>query len=130
MPDIMLVDDNQSFLEVAQEFIETFDDMQIVTIAYCGADALEALEQRQPDILVVDVSMPGMTGLEVTRQVTERWPELRVVILTMLDTTAHRNVAIAAGADAFVAKASMDKDLIPVLRELAFGNVPRRHASA
>jgi len=114
----MLVDDNEGFLAVAQEYIEAFNDFRVLRTASSGEDALLLLEQEQPDILVVDLSMHGMSGLDVARSVKGRWPQLPVVILTMLDTDMHRQAAIDAGADAYVVKTTMDTDLIPHLERL------------
>ena len=118
MTSIMLVDDNEGFLAVAQEYIEAFNDFQVLRTANSGEDALVLLESVQPDILVVDLSMQGMSGLDVARSVKGRWPKLPVVILTMLDTSMHRQAAIDAGADAYVVKTTMDTDLIPLLNQL------------
>lgn len=118
MTNIMLVDDNEGFLAVAQEYIEAFNGFQVMQTANSGEDALVLLEHTQPDILVVDLSMQGMSGLDVARSVKGRWPKLPVVILTMLDTSMHRQAAIDAGADAYVVKTTMDTDLIPLLQKL------------
>lgn len=119
MPAILLVDDNDEFLAVAEEFIEASDDFRVTGKARNGFEALAMLEQARPDVLIVDISMPGMSGLEVTRKVKERWPGLPILILTLLDAEAHRQVALEAGADAFVVKSTMDTDLIPLLQKLA-----------
>ena len=118
MTSIMLVDDNEGFLAVAQEYIEAFTGFRVARTASSGEDALVLLEEERPDILVVDLSMQGMSGLDVARSVKGRWPKLPVVILTMLDTSMHRQAAIEAGADAYVVKTTMDTDLIPLLQRL------------
>ena len=125
MTSIMLVDDNEGFLAVAQEYIEAFNDFQVIQTANSGEDALTLLEHERPDILVVDLSMHGMSGLDVARSVKGRWPGLPVVILTMLDTDMHRQAAHEAGADAYVVKTTMDTDLIPHLERLCQANPSR-----
>ena len=118
MTSIMLVDDNEGFLAVAQEYIEAYNGFHILRTARSGEAALALLEKEQPDILVVDLSMHGMSGLDVARSVKGRWPKLPVVILTMLDTAMHRQAAIDAGADAYIVKTTMDTELIPMLERL------------
>jgi DNA-binding NarL/FixJ family response regulator len=115
---IMLVDDNNGFLAVAQEYIEASDDFVVVHTASSGEDALALLALQQPDILIVDLSMQGISGLDVARQVKARWPGLPVVILTMYDTALHRQAATEAGADAYVVKTTMDTELVPLLHRL------------
>jgi DNA-binding NarL/FixJ family response regulator len=115
---IMLVDDNQDFLAVSQEFLEAFEGLRVVGTATSGREALDLLGRISPTLLIVDVSMPEMNGLELTQQVKKRWPNLPIIVLTLLDTPLHRQAALQAGADAFVTKASMDDDLIPAIQGL------------
>lgn len=115
---IMLVDDNQDFLAVSQEFLEAFEGLRVVGTATSGREALDLLGRISPTLLIVDVSMPEMNGLELTQQVKKQWPNLPIIVLTLLDTPLHRQAALQAGADAFVTKASMDDDLIPAIQGL------------
>lgn len=115
---IMLVDDNQDFLAVSQEFLEAFEGLRVVGTATSGREALDLLGHISPTLLIVDVSMPEMNGLELTQQVKKQWPNLPIIVLTLLDTPLHRQAALQAGADAFVTKASMDDDLIPAIQGL------------
>ncbi len=122
---IMLVDDNQDFLAVSQEFLEAFEGLRVVGTATSGKEALDLLSRISPTLLIVDVSMPEMNGLELTQQVKKRWPRLPVIVLTLLDTPLHRQAAMQAGADAFVTKASMDDDLIPAIQGLEVAGTNR-----
>ena len=115
---IVLVDDNQDFLAVSQEFLEAFEGLQVIGTATSGPEALDLLGRISPTLLIVDVSMPEMNGLELTQQVKKQWPSLPIIVLTLLDTPLHRQAALQAGADAFVTKASMDDDLIPAIQGL------------
>lgn len=115
---IVLIDDNDDFLDVSQEFLEAFDGLEVIGKATSGQQALEMLYNVNPTLLIVDVSMPGMNGFELTQEIKKRWPHLQVIVLTLLDTPQHRQAAFQAGADAFVTKSSMDNDLVPTIRDL------------
>lgn len=119
---VMLVDDNQAFLAVAREFLEELDEVEVVEIVSSSEDALAAVERVQPDILVIDFEMPGLTGIDVTRQLRERGITAKVLVLTLFDTPQHRGAALDAGADAFVGKSRMDVDLIPTIQSLISQN--------
>ena len=115
MPRILIVDDNAGFLEILSEFLAEFDDMDVVGTAPSAEEALRLFSERGPDTLITDLSMPGMTGIELIRAVKSLKPTTRTVILTLFDSPQHRRAAQDAGADAFVPKASMDTDLPTVL---------------
>src|SRR3954469_2161987 len=84
------------------------DDIELsVAEAEDGRPALAAIEQDRPDVLLLDLNMPQLNGIEVTRIVKERWPEVRVVLVTSSDATQDRREAEAAGIDAFVSKAQL-----------------------
>jgi two-component system invasion response regulator UvrY len=113
-----MVDDNHLFLEAAAEFLVEQNSFGEILTAQSGQDALAVISMNRPDLVIVDLAMPGMGGLELTRLVKERWPELPVIILTLHDSPHHRHAALEAGADAFVSKTLIDSELIPVVSRL------------
>lgn len=115
---VMLVDDNQKFLAVLREFLNEHDDIDVVGAAGSGEEALALLASTQPTVLIVDLWMPDMGGLDLTRKVKALWPQLPVIVLTLFDSPRHRQAALDAGADAFVGKARMDADLLPAIQGL------------
>jgi DNA-binding NarL/FixJ family response regulator len=114
---VLLIDDNPKFTSMLREFLSDLDGIEVVGEAFSGEEALSLIDAITPDILIVDLSMPGMSGLDLTQTVKARWPEIAAVVLTLLDTPRHRQAALDAGADAFVGKASMDSDLIPAIQQ-------------
>ncbi len=117
---LLLVDDNKKFLDMSREFLESeCDHVIVVGTAGTAEEALKLIRQARPTLLIVDLAMPDMSGLELTQRVKQTRPELPVIILTLFDTPRHRQAALEAGADAFVAKASMDSDLIPAIERLS-----------
>lgn len=115
---VLIVDDNQKFLAVLQEFLGEYDGLAIAGATNSGYEALTLLDGDQPDLMIVDMWMPDIGGLDLTQQVKTRWPELPVIILTLFDSERHRQAAFEAGANAFVAKGRMDSDLIPAIRQV------------
>lgn len=116
--EVLIVDDNPKFLAVLREFLGEYDGISVIGATSSGHEALELAGDSQPALMIVDLWMPDMGGLELTRQVKARWPELPVIILTLFDSERHREAALEAGANAFVTKGRMDADLMPAVGRL------------
>ena len=82
---ILLVDDQRLMREGLRILLELESDLEIVGEAQDGGAGLEAYEKLQPDVVLMDVRMPGMDGVEATWRLRERWPDARVIILTTFD---------------------------------------------
>jgi DNA-binding NarL/FixJ family response regulator len=115
---VILVDDNPDFLAVSREFLEAHDGVEVVATATSADQALSLIEAASPTVLITDMVMPSINGLELTQQVKQRWPMLHVIVLTMHNTARHRDAALNAGADAFITKSNMDSELLPALAAL------------
>jgi DNA-binding NarL/FixJ family response regulator len=115
---VLIVDDNQRFLEFLEEFLCHYADINVVGSALSGQEALELAENGQPDLIIVDLWMPDISGLDLTREIKARWPGVPTIVLTLLDSPQHRQAAMEAGADAFIDKPSMDSDLVPTIERL------------
>ncbi len=83
--------------------------IEVIAEADCGDEAIHLVDVMQPDVVIMDVRMPGIDGIETTRIIKEKWPEIRVVILTMY--AAHRIDALKAGADEFLIKGCPPEEL-------------------
>ncbi|MDH5507559.1 MAG: response regulator [Anaerolineae bacterium] len=114
-PSIMLVDDNATFLRIAAMFLKESGGVEKISSVNGGAEALSKAEELQPDIVVVDLAMPDVHGLDLIPQLREKNPNMGIVALTLHDTEEYRRAALAAGADAFIAKSGMHIDLLPAL---------------
>jgi len=122
---ILLVDDSAEFLESAARLLMLHQELSIVGRAASGSAALEQVALLKPDLVLMDLAMPGMNGLETTRQIKARPFAPRVVIMTLYDVAEYRAAARAALADGFIAKSSIRSQLIPMLA----GLFPERAAS-
>jgi len=115
---ILLVDDNAQFLEVAARTLATVPAIEVVGRALSGREALEQVSQLQPDLVLMDVAMPNMNGLEATRHIKARPDAPRVVMLTLHDAPEYRAAAAAVGADDFVSKAEFHARVLPLIHAL------------
>ncbi len=108
---ILLVDDHAEFMSALARFLSSDAQIKVVGQANSGAEALQRVAEVSPDLVVVDLSMPDMNGLEVTRQLKRLPNAPRVIILTIYDLPQYRVAAGSAGADGFVSKAGFGTQL-------------------
>src|SRR5262245_24857750 len=101
---VLLVDDSADFLESATLLLTAAPGLLVVGRAASGEEALAEIERLLPDLVLMDVQMPGIGGLEATRRIKARAHAPRVILLTMHDTTEYREAAEAAGANGFLSK--------------------------
>ncbi len=122
----MLADHHQLVREGIRSVISSEADIEIVAEASDGLEAVAIVDEHKPDVLVLDLVMPSIHGLEVLRQVGSRSSETRVVVLSLHEDDAYVLQAMRSGAMAYVNKGSGTKDLIIAIREAAAG---RHHIS-
>ncbi|MFZ1978204.1 MAG: response regulator transcription factor [Bacteroidota bacterium] len=113
---VLIVDDHQDFRRVVLDFLNRLPHIDVVGEAVDGDDAIEKAETLLPDIILMDVAMPKKNGIEATRIIKQRWPEIKVMIATTYDTPLYRMQALEAKADGFILKSSLKPGL-----EAAFG---------
>lgn len=116
---VLLVDDEPSILRGLRMRLGLEADIDIVGEASSGPAAIEMVSRLSPDVVLMDINMPGMDGIDATRQLTASAPEAAVVILSMHDDRATVARARDAGAAAFVAKQRIDQALLGAIREAA-----------
>ena len=127
-PRIVLADDHPSVLIAFRRLLEP--SCEVVASVPTGSAAIEAAGSLRPDVLVVDLMMPGLDGLEVCRKVKESMPEVAVVIVTAFDDTHVQTLALQGGASAFVSKHSAPGSLERTIqRVFAERNAGLDHAS-
>jgi two-component system response regulator NreC len=122
MTNIVIVDDHAVVRQSLQKLIELESDFKVVGEAGDGLEAIHIVEQLQPDIVVIDLMLVGMNGIEVTRQVTKHSPKTAVVILSMYGNDGYVYEALRAGAKAYVLKESTSDQLVKAIREAAVGH--------
>ncbi len=115
---ILLVDDSPLFLEAAGHALATDPRLKVIGSALSGPEGVELAAQQHPDLVLVDVAMPGMNGMETTRLLKAQPHAPQVVILTSYDLQHYRVAAQAVGADHFICKSDFDAQLLPLLEIL------------
>ena len=118
---IMLVDDHEVVRSGLRRLLEQNDGMEVIAEADSGEQAYQLYGECLPDVVVMDMSMPGMGGLEALRRIIARYSQARVIIFSMHENAAFASQALSAGARAYVAKSGAADDLVQAVREVAQG---------
>ncbi len=122
MVKVIIVDDHKLVREgLKSMFLQSDGEVSIVGEAASGAQALELLENQEADMVLMDFDMYGMNGVEATRQVRERFPEVKVLMLTMMESDKFITEALQAGAQGYVLKTASYKELLHAVLTLADG---------
>jgi DNA-binding NarL/FixJ family response regulator len=121
---VLLVDDNPLFLRIATQFLQQYGDVVVLGVADGGKECLLQAKRLQPQVVLLDLSMPDLPGLEVIPRLRAAQPQVGIIVLTMLDTNGYRQAALAAGADDFISKANMADDLLPAIQRVAQASRP------
>jgi DNA-binding NarL/FixJ family response regulator len=119
---ILLADDQELMRMGFRMVIESQPDMAIVAEAANGHEALEAVARARPDVVLMDVRMPEMDGVQATRRLTDSGSGSRVIILTTFDLDEYVYAALRAGASGFLLKDSPPADLLSAIRSVAAGD--------
>ena len=120
---IVVADDHSIVLEGLVALLENEPGMQVVGQATTGRQALEEVRRGRPDVALLDITMPEMSGLEITRQLTDEMPEVRTLILTMHDEDAFFFEALQAGASGYVLKGADKEEILSAITVVAGGGV-------
>ncbi|MFG1927745.1 response regulator [Cryptosporangium sp. NPDC048952] len=119
---IVLADDQALIRKGFRLVLEGEDDLSVVGEAVDGADAVRQVARLQPDVVVMDVRMPGTDGIEATRRIVEAGGETRVLILTTFDLDEFAYAGLRAGASGFLLKDAPPNDLVSAIRSVASGD--------
>ena len=120
---VLLVDDHAVVREGLKALINSQTDMTVVGEAEDGVQAIEAAQRLQPNVLVMDLSMPNMGGAEATLSVREKCPEVKVLALTVHAERSYLRQLLSAGASGYVLKRAASEELVRAVRAVAAGGV-------
>ena len=118
---VLLADDHDVVRMGIRQFLEEAGDLEVVAEARDGVEAVDLVEAHRPDVAVLDIRMPNMTGVEATRLIKERFPQIRVLILTAHDDDPYVFALLQAGADGYALKTSSGEELVSLVRTVHRG---------
>ncbi len=118
---IVLIDDHKLFREGVKRILDMEENFEVVAEGDDGQDAVDLIDSYSPDVVLMDINMPNINGVEATRRLVERFPEIKVVILSIHDDEAYVTHAVQTGASGYLLK-EMDADaLIEAVKVVADG---------
>lgn len=118
---IVLADDHSLTRAGLRNFLEHYQDMEIVGEADDGSVAIVMVQTAHPDVVVMDISMPHVNGIDATKAIHRQWPQVKVIALSTHADRAHVQAMLKAGASGFVVKDSIFEDLPLGIREVVRG---------
>lgn len=121
---LMFVDDQKIFIESLTEILKKVDrSLKVVSCAYDGAQAVETAEKSMPDVIVMDIRMPVMNGVEAVRIIHERHPGIKIIMLTTYDDDEYVTEALQYGASGYLLKDIPIDDLVAQIKSVCSANV-------
>lgn len=121
---IMICDDQELVCEGLKAILSTDQTLTVVGVAYDGAEALELIPKCLPDVILMDLKMPVMNGVQATRQIHQQYTDIRILVLTTYDADNWVFDAIRAGARGYLLKDTPRARLIAAIKEVAAGKTP------
>ena len=115
---ILVVDDDDAFRQRVKAFFAPEADMEVVAETSDGEEAITKAQELKPDVVLMDVRMPGFNGVSATRKLREEMPEVKVIMLSVFDLPEYREAAMVSGASGYVVKKSMMEALLPEIRRV------------
>ncbi|MCF8304103.1 MAG: response regulator transcription factor [Bacteroidales bacterium] len=117
-----IVDDHQLVIDGIRLILKDEPDMRLVMQANSGKETLDKLKQNKPDVLLTDIEMPGMSGVELTRRIRRQMPEVKILALTIQDDGVLVNKMVEAGASGYILKSCSADELLEAVVEVNKGN--------
>lgn len=118
---ILIADDHQLFLDGIKLLLHTADQFEVVCEANNGLEVLQKLEQEKVHLVVLDINMPQLDGVETAKRIKQQYPEVYILMLTMYSTDAFIKRLMRAGVDGYVLKENSQKELMAALETIASG---------
>lgn len=127
---IMIVDDHPLVAQGIEAILESYDDIEVVATLTNGQEAIDALDAMRPDVILLDLNMPVMNGLQATEVILERMPDTRILVLSMHDTPEYVATALRHGARGYVLKDIATDDVKNAIDAVMRGETYLCHGAA
>jgi len=111
----LIVDDDSNFRKLVRTYLSANSNIDVIGEACDGMEAIEKANELQPDLILLDIRMPKMNGIEVTQQIKKSMPWIKIIILTFYDLEEYRKAVKTSGASGYVLKKLIVKDLLPTI---------------
>jgi CheY-like chemotaxis protein len=118
---VLIVDDNPILREGLKSVLSNSPIFDIVGEAADGLEAIDSVEKFHPDLVLMDISMPRMDGLNATREIKKKWPDTKILVFTIHKTPEYQAAASKAGADGYISKDSSQGELIKSIEDILAG---------
>jgi DNA-binding NarL/FixJ family response regulator len=118
---VVICEDQPQILKNQLKILQESQEIDVIGTALSGEATLELLEKKQPDVLLQDLGLPRMSGIEVTREVKRRWPAVEVLIFTIFDEEEKVIAAVKAGASGYLLKGATSDKIVEAIREVRAG---------
>ncbi|MBI5634512.1 MAG: response regulator transcription factor [Nitrospirae bacterium] len=120
---VVLADDHTLFRRGLKSIIESVAGLQVIGEAGDGLELLNLLRTMTPELVIVDISMPNLRGIEAVREIRKQYPDMKVLVLTMHKDRSYLHQAISAGADGYLLKEDADPDLFLAIERIRQGKI-------
>lgn len=123
----IIIDDNRKFLQRIENILSSEGSIEVVGEAYNGLEAIKLCKESRPDLVIMDIRMPLMDGIQAAKILKDKFPAIKVIILTVFDFKEYRDASINAGTNGYVLKKKMYTDLLPKIYQLfqQNSNIPK-----
>jgi DNA-binding NarL/FixJ family response regulator len=116
MPRVLIIDDHAFIRRGVQNILDSFPDWELCGEAGNGADGLRMIEELRPEVVLMDITMPGMDGIQATRAVRTVNPRVKIILITLHESVEVLRSGFRAGANGYLLKADAEEELIKALR--------------
>jgi len=120
---VLIADDHPLMLAGIRAALEGHDGIEVVGEARSGPDVIALIERRSPSVVLLDLRMPGVSGVELIERIRRCWPEMTILVLSACDERPTIDAALLAGANAYAVKSAEAADIISLLRQVSNGSV-------
>lgn len=115
---VVIVDDQALYRQLIRELLKRDPDLKVVAEAENGLDGIKVVEEHQPDVVLMDISMPGMNGIDATQRIMSRFPNIRVILLSMYSYESVTAIPCDAKACHYIGKDRSPKDIIAAIKDV------------